>query len=212
MYPYSQASAYEIKNGVFSPCSADSAASNCPPCISSSKSDLSSALLQLGLFKFSKIVEISGLKNISCTGCTVFAPRDDDIDDYYVQNCTRLDAVKIVKSSIMPNIVPIEVLLQRGKAKYPTINIMTTLTIGEVQVDYLLDSGTRKTAKALALLDENGLTDTQDKFVSIGKDLGIIEATYPPGNVIVKPNLQGENKKVLVHIIQNLILNDCLEI
>ena len=52
---------------------------------------------------FAKIVEISGLKNISCTGCTVFAPRDDDIDDYYVQNCTRLDAVKIVKSSIMPN-------------------------------------------------------------------------------------------------------------
>ena len=48
----------------------------------------------------------------------------------------------------------------------------------------------------------------------IGKDLGIlIEATYPPGNVIVKPNLQGENsEKVLVHIIQNLILNDCLEI
>jgi hypothetical protein len=229
MYPYSQASAYEIKNGVFSPCpsSLSSSASRCPPCLDSSTSELSVALVQIGLFKFAKIVEISGLKNICTGGCTVFAPRDDDIDPDYVQHCTRLDAVKIVKSSIMPNIIPIQVLLQSGgKTKYPTINIMDTMTVGEVTVYIkhrrVVISGSqpryiRTSAKALAIMNENVLTDhAHDKFsnsslVSIGGEKGIIEATYPAGsNVIVEPNLQGDNKNVLVHIVQTLILKDCV--
>ena len=123
MYPNTQATSYYFKDGVFEVCPPSMlAAGQCPPCVPDSRTELSETLKNMGFAKFSRIVEISGLKNLDCFGITMFAPPDSAISDYFLESCRKLEAINIVKSSSIERLVPAAVFCQRRSCKYQTLN------------------------------------------------------------------------------------------
>lgn len=133
MYPNTQPMAYTIDaDGVFTPCppSSIAGASNCPSCQFSGISRVSRTLHKLGFTKFSKIMEISGLQNLdSPHGVTIFAACDSTISDVFVENCRKLEAINIIKSSCINRVIPAAVICQRKRATYGSLNKLSKLRI-----------------------------------------------------------------------------------
>jgi exonuclease VII large subunit len=122
MYPNTQAEAYIVKDGVFTPCPQPMpCASNCPPCMDPGHDSFVTSLKKLGYEQFAEIVILSGLKDLDCKGITVFVPTEGCIKFADGEKCDKLTAVNIVKASSMKGIIPSEVLGQRIEAKYPSL-------------------------------------------------------------------------------------------
>ena len=122
MYPNTQANAYIVENGVFTPCPQPMpCASNCPPCMDPGHDSFVTSLKKLGYNQFADIVILSGLKDLDCKGITVFVPSEGCIKFADGEECDKLTAVNIVKASSMKGIIPSEVLGQRIEAKYPSL-------------------------------------------------------------------------------------------
>ncbi len=122
MYPNTQAEAYLVRDGVFTPCPQPMpCASNCPPCMDPGHDSFVASLKKLGYHQFADMVILSGLKNLDCKGITVFVPPEGSIQFSDGEKCDKLTAVNTVKASCMKGIIPSEVLGQRIEAKYPSL-------------------------------------------------------------------------------------------
>ncbi len=123
MYPNTQAEAYLVKDGIFTPCPQPMpCASSCPPCTDPGHDSFVSSLKNLGYHQFAEIVVHSGLKNLDCKGITVFIPPEGTIYFERGEQCDKLKAVNIVKASSMEGIIPSEVLGQRVEADYRSLS------------------------------------------------------------------------------------------
>lgn len=178
MYPNSQAMAYTHEDGVFCPYPQASPvfSSECPENHMSGISSLSLTLRRMGFTKFSKIAETAALHDLECHGLTVFATRDEDIPDAFMETCKKLMAINIIKSSCMPKIIPATVLGQRTIAHYPSLNKRCKL-----RVTVLKDKvGVSCDGKDQVLVQKLDMVDSQNPKVMVHAVNGLI---YPECNI-----------------------------